>query len=319
VELKNNRVYKGLQHFFALFGVLVFAALIFVFITNAGGIASLVSVVGWVKSQSLYAAQNDRMLEGAMAGIVESLNDPYSKYLNKAQWQELNLQLKAEFGGIGVYVVEMEGGKLGIVNPIKGAPAARKGLKHGDIITRINDKSAANMTQDEAVHLMRGEPGTQLELSIYRPSDKQEYTFRIVREKIDVPSVEDKVLPGQPVLGYIKLNQFHSRSPQEIADSLNRLDAQDVQGLIVDLRDNGGGDFDAAIAIADIFLEDKDIVSVKDARGRQTIHQGEKGSYKNLWRYWLMATVPARRKCCPEPCGIMGGRSWWEKRPLAKV
>ena len=278
--MKDNKIVKGFYRFFALFGLLVFLALAFIFISNTSGLSSLFTVVGLLKSESIYHPHADQMIEGATSGIVASLNDPYSKYLNKSQWEELELQLNAEFGGIGVYVVERKDGKLGIVSPIKGTPAARAGLKNGDIITRINDQSAVHMSQDEAVHLMRGEPGTQLDIAVLRPADGKEHEFKITREIIDVPSVEDKVIGDAVPVGYIKLNQFHARSTQEIADSLNRLNKKGIKGLILDLRDNGGGDFDASIAIADIFLEDVKVVSVKDARGKETIHRAEAGSFK---------------------------------------
>ncbi len=280
--MKDNKILKGFYTFFALFGLLVFLSLAFVFISNGSSISSLLSVVGLLKTESLYKdkAQSDKLIEGATAGIVESLHDPYSKYLNKSQWQELKLQLNAEFGGIGVYVLELAEGKLGIVSPIKGTPAARAGLQNGDIIIRINGEIATHMSQDDAVHLMRGDPGTQLDLSVYRPSDEKEHEFKIVREIINVPSVEDKVIGDAAAIGYIKLNQFHARSTQEIIDSLNQLNKKDIKGLILDLRDNGGGDFDASIAIADIFLEDKEVVSVKDARGKETEHRAEAGSFK---------------------------------------
>ncbi len=278
--MKNNKFFKGIVSFFALFGLLGFLALAFIFVTNSSGLSSLLTVVGLLKADSLYEPQTDKMIEGATAGIVSSLDDPYSKYLNKSQWEELELQLNAEFGGIGVYVVELDDGRLGIVSPIKGTPAERAGLKNGDIITRINDQSAIHMSQDEAVHLMRGEPGTQLDMAVLRPGEGKEYEFKIIREIINVPSVEDKVIGDGVPIGYIKLNQFHARSAQEIADSVNRLNAKDIKGIILDLRDNGGGDFEASIAIADIFLEDKEVVSVKDARGQETVHRAEAGSVK---------------------------------------
>ncbi len=277
--LKDNKVFRGLTIFFAIFGLLAFLGIGSLFAANTSGWSSMVSVLGLIKAESLYSPSSDKMIEGATAGIVASLDDPYSKYLTKNQWQELRLQLTAEFGGIGVYVVETADGKLTIVSPIKGTPAAEAGLKNGDVISKINGESAIGMTQDDAVHLMRGDPGTQLELSVIRPDDGQEYDFKIVREIINVPSVEDKIISEAPLLGYIKLNQFHARSAQEIAQSVTRLEEQKVKGLILDIRDNGGGDFDAALAIADIFLDEMAVVSVKDARGKETVHKAGAGSY----------------------------------------
>lgn len=278
--LKDNKIVKGFYRFFAVFGLLIFVLLAYVFISNENNVGSLLSVLTLLKTESLYQSDSHKMIEGATAGIVSSLDDPYSKYLNKAEYDELSLQLNAEFGGIGVYVVELEGGKLGIVSPIKGTPAAREGLKNGDIILEINGESALHMSQDDAVGLLRGEPGTQLKLTVFRPSDGKEYDFKIIREIINVPSVEDKVIGEGVPIGYIKLNQFHARSTKEIADSLNALNEKNIKGLILDLRDNGGGDFEASLAIADIFLEDKEIVSIKDARGRESSSRAEAGSFK---------------------------------------
>ena len=280
--MKDNKIFWGLNLFFSGLGLIVFLAVLFMFLTNATGLGTLLNVWGYIKVESLYPADNQKMIEGATAGIVGALNDPYSKYLNKEQWEELQLQLEAEFGGIGVYVVEMEEGKLAIVSPIKGTPAARAGLQHGDIILKINGQNAVNMSQDDAVHLMRGDPGTQLELGIFRESDGQEHTFRIIREIINVPSVEDKIVNEDPTIGYIRLYQFHSRSAGELADSLNKLEKQGIKALILDLRDNGGGDFGTSIAIADVFLDkEQEVVSVKDARGKETIHQASEGSYQS--------------------------------------
>jgi len=278
--LKNNRFLKGFSRFFTVFGLVAFLLLVVLFISNASGLSSLVSVVGLIKAESLYQSHSKQMIEGATAGIVESLNDPYSKYLSKKEWQELKTQLNAEFGGIGVYILETEDGKLNIVSPIKGTPAARAGLKSGDIILQIDDKEATHMSSDQAASLMRGEPGTQLILSIYRPSEKKEYEYKIIREIINIPSVEDKIIGDGVPIGYIRLNQFHARSAEEIANSLNKMNEKGIKGLILDLRDNGGGDFDASIAIADIFLEDKEVVSIKDARGNETSHRSEAGSFK---------------------------------------
>jgi len=276
--LKGNKIFKGITIFFSIFGLLVFLTVGYFGANNWSSWTSMVSVMGLMKAESLYAPQSEKMIQGATAGIVASLNDPYSKYLNKSQWEELKLQLNAEFGGIGVYIVEMEGGKLTIISPIKGTPAADAGLKNGDIITKINGDSAIGMSQDEAVHLMRGDPGTQLELTVFRPDDGQDHDFTIVREIINVPSVEDKIVNENPLLGYIKLNQFHAHSAQEMAASLNRMEEKKVRGLILDLRDNGGGEFDASLAIADLFLNEGGVVSVKDAKERETFHNAVAGA-----------------------------------------
>lgn len=272
--MKNRGIWRGLNIFFSVVGMAVTAAIIFLLITNAAGLGTLLSVIGLVKTQSLFDSTTQDMIEGATAGIVDSLDDPYSKYLDKQTWEDLKIRLEAKFGGIGVYVLQDETGRLKIVNPIKGTPAYREGLQNGDIIIRINGESALNMSQDDAVHLMRGDPGTQLVLGIYRESDGKEYEFTITREIINVPSVEDRMLDDNPAIGYIKLNQFHAQSAQEMADALNRL-LKDyrMEGLVLDLRGNGGGDFEASIAIASLFLDGQEVVKVVDAQNNETVHR----------------------------------------------
>jgi len=260
-----NRV----RDIFAAWGLLTLVFLIWVFATNMGGISTFLSAVALIKTQSLYDLDNQKLFQGATAGVVSSLNDPYSQYLTPAKWNELKLQLKAEFGGIGVYVVKLEDGRLVTVAPIKGTPAEREGIKNGDVIIKINGESTKDMSQDEAVQKMRGEPGTQLELTIYRESDGKEYTFKLIREIINVPSVEDKVLDSQAGIAYIKLNQFHAHSAEEMAASLSRVSEQGLKGIILDLRDNGGGEFNAALQIADLFLDNKEVVSIQDGQGNK--------------------------------------------------
>ncbi len=276
--MRKSRLLNSFKTFFALVGMLVVAGLLYVYITNAAGISTLISVLGLVKSQALYEVNNSQLIQGATAGIVDSMQDPYSKYLDKQTWKDLRERLEAEFGGIGVYVLQDNEGRLKIVSPIKDTPAYREGVKHGDIILRINNKSALNMSTDDAVHLMRGDPGTQLLLGVYRESDKKEYDFRIIREIINVPSVEDKIISEKPRIGYIGLNQFHSRSAEEMKESIDELlEEKKIEGLILDLRNNGGGDFDASIAIASIFLDGQEVVSVVDRQGNKTVHKAGHG------------------------------------------
>lgn len=277
--MKDNKVLKFLNRFFSIIGLIVFLLIAVLFVSNASGVSSLLTVVGLIKAESLYESDSTHMLEGATAGVVASLEDPYSRYLSKKQWDELRLNINAEFGGIGVYVVQMKSGELVIYSPIEGTPAQEAGLEHGDIIIRLNGESTINMSQDDAVNQMRGEPGTQLEIGVLRKSDGKEHNFTIIREIINVPSVANEMLDEAPGIGYVWLSQVHSHSAKEIADALNKLKAEDMEGLILDLRDNGGGDFQAAIQIADIFLDNKVIVSTRNTRGAVEEYDARSGSY----------------------------------------
>lgn len=266
---------KGLSIFFAIIGGIATALVLLLLLTNFTAVTTFFSVLGLVNTQSLYDSDSAGLINGATEGIVASLEDPYSRYLDPQTWEDLESKLEAKFGGIGVYVLRDDEGRHKIVAPIKDTPAFKAGIKNGDIIIGINGESTMNMSQDEVVHQMRGEPGTQLLLTVYRESDGKEYEFTIIREIINVPSVDAKVLDEIPGTGYIKLNQFHTLSAQEMADSLNTLLGENnIQGLILDLRDNGGGEFQASITIASLFLENgQEVVSVADSYGNETVHQ----------------------------------------------
>lgn len=276
--MKNSTWFKGLNTFFSIIGMILVGGLILLFITNASGLGTFLSVLGLIKTQSLHDIDTPSLIQGATAGVVDSLDDPYSKYLDKDTWQELKIRLEAKFGGIGVYISQDEQGRLKIVAPIKGTPAFKAGVEHGDIIIGINGESTTHMTQDEAANLMRGDPGTQLILTVFRESDGLEHDFKIIREIINVPSVEDQILEDNIPIGYVRLNQFHTQSPQEMADSINRLtDEHDIKGLILDLRFNGGGDFDSAISIAGIFLDGDEVVRVVDGKGAEKVYRASSG------------------------------------------
>jgi carboxyl-terminal processing protease len=276
---KGKGFLKGLNILFASLGVLFTAGIIFILVVNPLGLGTLLSVVGLVNTQSLYDISSQQMMEGASAGIVNALDDPYSTYLDQHTWQELRIRLEAKFGGIGVYVFQDNEGTIKLYSPIKGTPAFEAGVQHGDILTRINGQSTINMTQDDAVNLMRGDPGTQVELTVYRESDNKEYVFQIIREIINVPSVEEEVLDADKGIGYIRLTQFHNLSSREMLESVDRLVNQEgVKGLVLDLRNNGGGEFEAAIDIASIFLNEGDeVVSSADVRGRKKIYRASVG------------------------------------------
>lgn len=273
--MKMQKLFKGLSLVFAVVGVVAASAVLFILITNFTAVTTFFSVLGLVNTQSLYESDAARLINGATSGVVASLDDPYSRYLDQQTWQDLQIKLEAKFGGIGVYVLQDDEGRQIIVAPIKGTPAYEAGVQNGDVIVGINGESIMSLSQDEVVHLMRGEPGTQLLLTVFRESDGQTHDFKIIREIINVPSVEAKKLDEVPGIGYIKLNQFHALSAREMADSVNLLTREEkVKGLILDLRNNGGGEFDSSIAIASLFLENgAKVVSAKDNYGKETIHE----------------------------------------------
>lgn len=275
--MKDNKLFNNTRNGLAAVGLVTLVLLVFCFVTNLGNLSTIISTITLVKAKSLYSLESSQMLEGASAGIVSSLEDPYSQYLDKQRWEEMKMQLNAEFGGIGVYIVQLSDGRLVVISPIKGTPAEKAGLEHEDIIIKINGETTLNMTRDDAVDRLRGEPGTQVEVTVYREKDKQDHTYTLIREIINVPSVEYKMLDKEQGIGYLKLTQFHAHSTEEMIKGLNGLNDQGAQALILDLRDNGGGDFHVSLAIANMFLDDKDVVSIVDRRGNKQTERSMPG------------------------------------------
>lgn len=277
--MRKSRVLKSLNIFFCGLGILFAALLVVLLLTNFKAVSTFTYIVTLVKTQSLYDINTSQMISGAGGGLVDALKDPYSKYLDNATWKELKERMEAKFGGIGIYLVQDQSKRLKIVSPMEGTPAFKAGLKNGDIIIKINDKDASEMSQDLAVQTMRGDPGTQLSLRIYRESEKKELDFKLVREIINIPSVKSEVVKGHPNIGYVRLNQFTSQSYNEMINSLNPLiNEKKVKGLILDLRSNGGGEFDASVNIASLFLEGKDVVSSVDADGNKEVRSALPGN-----------------------------------------
>ncbi|MEQ8176288.1 MAG: S41 family peptidase [Syntrophomonadaceae bacterium] len=277
--MKKNKLLKGLNIFFTGLGLLVTALIVFVLLTNYRAASTFAYVVTLVETQSLFDLNSTQFISGAGSGIVDALKDPYSKYLDPTTWNELKERIEAKFGGIGVYVLQDASNRLKIVAPMEGTPAYKVGIKNGDIIIKINDESTANMTQDTAVQMMRGDPGTQLNLVVYRDSDKQEHEFNIIREIINIPSVQSETVKDHPNIGYVRLNQFTSQSYTEMLNNLTTLiNEKKVKGLILDIRNNGGGEFESSINIASIFLSGKDVVSSVDAKGNKEVRQALPGN-----------------------------------------
>lgn len=195
-------------------------------------------------------------INGMLSGV---LDDPYTRHMDVRAWEQMQIDTHGVYGGIGI-MVGMQEDKLTIVAPFAGTPGFAAGLRAGDHIVEIDGKSTEFMSLDEAVSLMRGPEGTMITLRLKRRTG-EEYEAVIERAVIEVPSVsraeafESGHFPGQSLpIGYIRLQRFSDRTSQEMRDALTMLDDKRVAGLILDLRDNPGGTFNAAVEVANQFL-----------------------------------------------------------------
>jgi len=196
-------------------------------------------------------------------GMLEKL-DPHSNLLTPEHYDEMQTQTGGEFGGLGI-VISIRDGQLTVISPIDGTPAAAKGIQSRDKIVRIKDESTINMNLNEAVNMLRGKPGTEVDIWVSRKGWSEPRKFTITRDKITIQSVNREPLGNK--VGYIRIKNFQANTFSDLEKNLKKLKEQmgGMEGLVLDLRDNPGGLLDQAIKVADLFLEKGTIVSTVGA------------------------------------------------------
>jgi carboxyl-terminal processing protease len=221
-------------------------------------------------AQSHYAAKlgangPSDLTEAALRGVMDSVDDPYTVYLSPKEIQGLQESLSGgNFGGIGVYIYQLKDGEV-LVQPIDGLPAARAGVKPGDVVDEVNGKTVKGMTLDRVEQLIRGPEGTTVQIRTHVYNNKQsKHDYSIVREVIHVPTVRAKMEDGYD---YIRLSDFGQTSSDEMRKALLDGRAKGAKGYILDLRNNGGGLLEAAVNISSYFIPHGTIVATIDRQG----------------------------------------------------
>ena len=205
-------------------------------------------------------------MDSAINGLLQSL-DPYSAYLSPENFEEMQTETSGEFGGLGIEV-SMEAGVVKVITPLDDTPASRAGLKAGDYIVKINDTQVQGKTLTEAVEIMRGPVGSDIELTVRRRGVKKALTFTLTREIIEIQSVKSDLLDKN--IGYLRLTSFNENSAQQIKKRINDLNNEKkLKGFILDLRNNPGGLLSQAIKITDYFLDNGEIVSTKSRKASE--------------------------------------------------
>ncbi len=218
-------------------------------------------------------------IDGAINGMLQSL-DPYSSYMSPKTFKNMNTETKGEFGGLGIEVT-MEGGLVKVITPIDDTPADKAGIKSGDYIIKLDDKQVKGITLDEAVNTMRGKSGTSITLTIRRVNVNEPITVKIVREVIKTKSVISEVKEN---IGYLRLRSFNEKSGDELIDKIKEIKRNNtnINGYILDLRNNPGGLLSQAIKISDAFLDSGEIVSTKGRDPRDIkVYNSKKGDEIN--------------------------------------
>ena len=209
--------------------------------------------------------QSDAM-DAAINGVLQSL-DPYSAYMSPEILKEMQTETSGKFGGLGIEVT-MEAGVVKVISPIDNTPAEREGVKAGDYIVKINDIQVQGKTLSEAVELMRGPVGSEINITVRRRGIKKAIIFNITREIIKVESVKSKIIDD--TVGYLRLTSFNENSSDQIKEKIRKFRKNNrVEKYILDLRNNPGGLLSQAIKISDFFLDSGEIVSTKGRKKRE--------------------------------------------------
>jgi len=220
-------------------------------------------VLDKINKEYVEDVDQSKAMDAAINGVLQSL-DPYSAYMSPEMLDSMKTETSGEFGGLGIEV-GMEAGVVKIISPIEDSPASRAGIKAGDYIVKINSIQVQGKSLTEAVEIMRGPVGSDIEITVRRRGVKKALIFNITREVIKVQSVKSKLFDKK--VGYIRLTQFNENSSGQIKDKIQKLKKEkNLNGYILDLRNNPGGLLSQAIKISDFFLESGEIVSTKSRK-----------------------------------------------------
>jgi carboxyl-terminal processing protease len=222
-----------------------------------------------IRSHYVEKPDDSKLVEGAINGMLNSL-DPHSSYLDPKSLRDMQSQVNGQFGGLGIEVT-MEDGLIKVVTPIDDTPAAKAGLRAGDIITQLDDDPVQGLTLNQAVDKMRGAPNTKINLKIIRKGVDKPLDIAVIRDIIRVRSVRSKI---EDDIGYIRITQFNEQTADGLTKAIKEINekipADKLKGYVLDLRNNPGGLLDQAIAVSDAFLDHGEIVSTRGRDPEET-------------------------------------------------
>jgi len=216
------------------------------------------------------------LMQGALKGMIESLEDPHSNYFSKDGMEDLEDKISGEYTGVGMIIRKHSNEPVTVELLIEGTPAFKAGIRPNDKIIKIDSESTYNMELEDASKKLKGKVGTSVKLLIYREKEKKEKEVILKRANIKLENVRSKMLPNK--VGYIKLTQFSADVDLQVSKSLEKLQNQGMQGLIFDLRNNPGGRIDQAIKIGSMFIKKGIIVSERPKKGKEIFSERE-GKY----------------------------------------
>ncbi|MEN3975699.1 S41 family peptidase [Emcibacter sp. SYSU 3D8] len=235
-----------------------------------------------IRANYVEEVDDKNMIESAINGMLTSL-DPHSSYMNAESFEDMQVQTKGEFGGLGIEVT-MENGLVKVISPIDGTPADKAGVQAGDYITALDGEQVMGLTLSEAVDKMRGAPGAKIVVSIARRGEQAQFDLEIIRDIIKIKSVKSRVEGDS---GYIRISSFNEQTEPGLKKALGEIKKElgpKLNGLVLDLRNNPGGLLDQAVAVGDAFLDHGEVVQTRgrDAQDVQRYHAHRGDSLNGL-------------------------------------
>ncbi|USK73041.1 S41 family peptidase [Peribacillus frigoritolerans] len=233
----------------------------------------LYSTYDTIKDNYYEEIDEEKLVDGAINGMIKSLDDPYSAYMDKKEASSFHESISSSFEGIGAEIQEQDG-KIMVVSPIKGSPAEKAGVKPNDIILSVDGKSVEGLSSSEAVLKIRGEKGTKVDLSISRAGESEPIKLTIKRDTIPIETVYAEMLDDG--VAKIQVTSFSEHTVQELKTALEEMSKKDMKGLVLDLRGNPGGLLDQAIEMASLFIPNGEVVlQVEDRSGKKDVYKSE--------------------------------------------
>lgn len=216
------------------------------------------------------------LMQGALRGMMESLDDPHSVYFTKEEMRSFQEDIKGKYVGVGMVIQKKVGEPLTVVSPIEDGPAYKVGIKPKDKVIEIDGESTYNLTSEEASKRLKGKANTTVKVKVFREVNKMTKIFELKRETIELKYVKSKMLDGG--IGYLRLTQFGDNVYPDMKKALEDLQTKGMKGLILDLRSNPGGELGQSIKIASMFIEKGKIVSTRQKKGEESVYTRE-GKY----------------------------------------
>ena len=237
-----------------------------VVVTNFEHVQKIVRTVALIDQKYLWESDTETLADGAVKGMLDSLGDKYTTYIDEETIGGFMEQVSGDVYGIGVYTAEDENGNIVILSPIPESPAEVAGIEAGDIIRAIDGERTDTMTLDDAVSRMRGRQDTSVEITVERNGTEKTYTVK--RFKLgNTVTVAGTILEENPDIAYLRISEFSVQTGTQFAEQINALIQQGFKGIILDLRDNGGGEVNAAVEVARVFVPSGPIVHVVSGDG----------------------------------------------------